>query len=174
MIWRTFPRYFYDRLCQNVPGNNALLFGRDRKKLNHPNGHLPGIYHWASYPCTSFVNNRCFICNRMVIITQEKLFKGVEWILFICLCFVSAFFMKEVLENFFSNKSSFIQYREPITEHPTITICMSLTEEFKYEFGIINFTFGTDFNITILLEEAGEGRPHFPCFFFYFPTGRTR
>ena len=63
----------------------------------------------------------------MMCITNHRLFKIVEWAFFLGLCMVSLFFMKEVLEKYFSKDSSFKQYEEHITENPTITICFSVT-----------------------------------------------
>ena len=91
----------------------------------------------------------------MLIVTQDRLFKGVEWILFLCLCFVSVFFMREVFEKYISNKSSFIQYGEPITEHPTITICFDSSKEFFF------YEIGTDFNITIKNNDLNLGENKF-------------
>ena len=54
--------------------------------------------------------------------SQDKLFKTLEWILFIGLIIVSGWFASEVLEHFFSNKTSFSQQKEKITDFPVIFV----------------------------------------------------
>ena len=68
----------------------------------------------------------------MLSITQYRFFKTVEWILFISLCLISVFFMWGVLEKFTSKDTSFKQYGETITEHPTITICFNHVIHYGY------------------------------------------
>ena len=83
----------------------------------------------------------------MLSITQEKFYKTVEWVLFVCLCIVSLFFMKEVLEKHFSKDTNFKQHEETISEHPTITICLPPFS--VYDEVITIYNPGTDFNISI-------------------------
>ena len=63
--------------------------------------------------------------------------------------------MREVLEKFQSKDSSFTQYEEPITEHPTTVMCFS--PPFKYrtdpdlplpQLTEKQFEIGIDFNIS--------------------------
>ena len=80
----------------------------------------------------------------------------IHWGIFFGLCALSILSMREVLEKFQSKDSSFTQYEEPITEHPTTVMCFSppfknrtdpdlplpqLTEK--------QFEIGIDFNISI-------------------------
>ena len=55
-------------------------------------------------------------------ITKDKIFNILEWILFIGLGIVSGWFASGVLENFFSQKTSFAQYEKIVTEYPVIAI----------------------------------------------------
>ena len=52
-----------------------------------------------------------------------KSFKIIELILFLGLCVLSAYFMREVLDKYFSGQTSFTQSEEPLYEYPTITFC---------------------------------------------------
>ena len=49
----------------------------------------------------------------------------IHWGIFVGLCALSILSMREVLEKFQSKDSSFTQYEEPITEHPTTVMCFS-------------------------------------------------
>ena len=85
-----------------------------------------------------------------------KIFISVTyWGLFLGLCTISISFMKEVYEKFQSKASSFTQYEEPITQHPTTVMCFSppfkkrtdpdlqLLMEKQFEIGIdFNISFG--------------------------------
>ena len=75
--------------------------------------------------------------------TQNKLLKAVEWIWFLGFCLVAVFFTAEVIEKFDSKDTSFKQYEEPISKHPTITICLLPS----IESGIENYEYNTDFKI---------------------------
>ena len=55
-------------------------------------------------------------------ISQDKLFKIIEWILFIGFSIVAGWFASGVLEQFFSQKTSFAQLEEMVTDYPVITI----------------------------------------------------
>ena len=60
----------------------------------------------------------------MCTISQDKVFKFLEWIFFIGLCIVSVWFVSGDLKQFYTNKTSFAQYEEKITEYPVITIAL--------------------------------------------------
>ena len=82
----------------------------------------------------------------MLNITQDTTLRSLEWFLFFGLCGLSASFMLEVLDKFFSEDTSFKVYEEPIDTIPTLTLCVSeLTlggrDTTVYEYGV-------DFNIT--------------------------
>ena len=53
---------------------------------------------------------------------QDKVFKTVEWILFIGLIIISGLFASEVLEHFFSRKTSFSQHYEKISDYPVVLV----------------------------------------------------
>ena len=57
-------------------------------------------------------------------ITQNMVFKILEWILYIGLSIVSGWFASGVLYQFFSNKTSFSQYEEKVTQYPAVTILL--------------------------------------------------
>ena len=102
---------------------------------------------------------------------QDSYFKFLDWILYLCFCGLSAFFMWGVLEKFISGKTSFAKSEEPMKELPTITLCFSNPDSTKttYEYGldfkleyiltirdIVKSTFlieGT--NMTVLEETVG-------------------
>ena len=68
----------------------------------------------------------------------------IQLIFFIGLCVVSLFFMKEVIQQFVSNDTSWKQKEVNITEYPTITICPK---------GPSNFTYSYKSDFTISLGE---------------------
>ena len=55
-------------------------------------------------------------------ISKRKVFKIVEWILYIGLCIVSGWFASGVLYHFFSQKTSFSQHEEKVIHYPALTI----------------------------------------------------
>ena len=60
-------------------------------------------------------------------ISQCKVFKIVEWILYIGLCIVSGWFASGVLQKFFSNQTSFSQHEEKVSHYPVLTMVLYLT-----------------------------------------------
>ena len=60
----------------------------------------------------------------MCTISQHRVFKILEWILYIGLSIVSGWFASGVLYHFFSNKTSFSQYEEKVTQYPAVTIIL--------------------------------------------------
>ena len=73
---------------------------------------------------------------------QTKYIQVIEWTLYFGLCGLSVFFMLGVLDNFFSGKTSFSQYEEPIKELPTVMLCFS-----KSDSGSTRYEYGSDFKI---------------------------
>ena len=57
-------------------------------------------------------------------VSQDTIFKFLEWIFFIGLCIGSVWFASGVLKQFYSQKTSFAQYEVKITEYPVITIAL--------------------------------------------------
>ena len=72
-------------------------------------------------------------------ISRPKLFKILEWILFVGFIIASGCFVSGVLENFFSRKTSFSQHKEKITEYPVLNILFgqSTSEVNLSDFSII-------------------------------------
>ena len=90
----------------------------------------------------------------MLSTSLTKYIKLIEWVLYFCLCIISAFFMWEVLDKFFSGKSSFTQSEEPIKESPTVTICLTKPElEFGKDFEIEYGQHGQDGKFLLFLKE---------------------
>ena len=63
-------------------------------------------------------------------ISQDKVFKIIEWILFIGFIIASGWFSHGVLKQFFSRKTSFSQYKEKVTDFPVVCILI-VCPEFK-------------------------------------------
>ena len=55
-------------------------------------------------------------------ISSKKLVFAMEWALLIGLTIISGWFASGVLDNFFSQKTSFTQYEKIVTEYPVIAI----------------------------------------------------
>ena len=66
---------------------------------------------------------------------QLKFIYIFEKVLFIGLCGLSVLFIKGVLEQYISRKTSFTQSQLPITELPTITICFSESQITFMDYG---------------------------------------
>ena len=91
----------------------------------------------------------------MKLCNQEKFFQLIERIIFIILTIASIFFGGEVLWKFQSLDSSFTTSELPVTNIPTITIC--LPHQFQ------NYTYGTDFNISkyfFLIDYVNKENEH--------------
>ena len=78
----------------------------------------------------------------------HKYFTFIEWILYFCLCGLSAVFMNEVLDKFFSGKTSFTQSEETLMELPTIVLCFSKTNSRKPQ-----YEYGSDFQIEYMISD---------------------
>ena len=55
---------------------------------------------------------------------QEKVFKIIQWILFIVLISASGWFASGVLQHFFSHKTSFSQHQEKVNSYPIVNIIL--------------------------------------------------
>ena len=78
----------------------------------------------------------------------------IHWGIFIGLCILSILSVWEVYEKFQSKDSSFTQYEEPITQHPTTVMCFSPPFKNRTDLGLHllmekQFEIGIDFNISI-------------------------
>ena len=90
--------------------------------------------------------------NMVQKITQDNLWKLLEWLLFITLCIIAIFFMKEVLIQYNSGDTSFKQYESTITESPTITLC--LNDKFLTNYSWNEHTYGIDLNISYYIDDV--------------------
>ena len=72
--------------------------------------------------------------------------KIVEWTLFFVLCIIATYFMRGVMEKYFSEKTSFTQTEKLMEELPTIVFCFSnkYSTSTKYEYG-------SDFKLSYVL-----------------------
>ena len=55
-------------------------------------------------------------------ISTHTVFKILEWIMYVGLSIVSGWFASGVLQQFFSQKTSFSQHEEKVTNYPVVTI----------------------------------------------------
>ena len=63
---------------------------------------------------------------------QGKVFKIIEWILFIAFIIASGWFASGVLQQFYSRKTGFSQYKEKVTDYPVVSIVFhQLASEFN-------------------------------------------
>ena len=58
-------------------------------------------------------------------IFQDKVFEIIEWALFIGFIMASGWFSHGVLQQFFSRKTSFSQYKEEVTDYPVVNIVIN-------------------------------------------------
>ena len=68
-------------------------------------------------------------------ISQDKVFKIIEWIFFIGFSIVAGLFASGVLEQFFSHKTSFSQYEEEVAYYPVISMFF-----YDYQASEVNLT----------------------------------
>ena len=91
--------------------------------------------------------------------TKENIFKVLEWITFLGLCCLSFYFMKGVLEQYFSNDTSFKHSEVMLKERPTIVICFtSIIENDQKKHFTSKYVLGKDFNITYQHENLIIGQ----------------
>ena len=57
-------------------------------------------------------------------ISLDKVFKTLEWILFIGFVITSGWFASGVLQQFFSRKTSFSQHKEKVTDYPVVNFVL--------------------------------------------------
>ena len=91
--------------------------------------------------------------------TKENRFQVLEWIIFLALCCLSFYFMKGVLEQYFSNDTSFKHSEVMLKERPTIVICFtSIIENDQKKHFTSKYVLGKDFNITYQHENLIIGQ----------------
>ena len=61
----------------------------------------------------------------MSVISLDKLFKTIEWVIVLCLFLSSLYFTKDTMEKYLSDRTGFSSYRENRTEFPTTVICFA-------------------------------------------------
>ena len=103
-------------------------------------------------------------------ISQDKLFKVFEWVLFIGFSIQAFWFASGVLEQFFSQKTSYSLSAEMITDYPVITIVPLLRPPSEINLTNIVITYhaegmkliqeGDDFSSSVQKLEFGENHFH--------------
>ena len=79
----------------------------------------------STYPYTESLKQSQKSTMRQTIISQDdKVFKTIEWIFFIVFSIVAVWFASGVLEQFFSQKTSFSQHEETVTDYPVVSIVL--------------------------------------------------
>ena len=63
--------------------------------------------------------------GKMSVISLDKLFKTLEWVIVLCLFLSSLFFTKDTMEKYLSDRTGFSSYKENRTEFPTTVICFA-------------------------------------------------
>ena len=66
------------------------------------------------------------------IVSIGRLLEILEWVLFFALAMASWYFIKDVIKQFKSQKTSFAQYEEPIQTLPSLIFCF---EPNRFQFG---------------------------------------
>ena len=87
----------------------------------------------------------------MAIITKARIFKVIQWMFFSCLVGLAAYFMVGVLQQYYSKSTSFSQFREPLAELPTITMCFVSSLNGVYDENVV-YKYYSDFNIEYEVE----------------------
>ena len=104
------------------------------------------------------------------LITQDKLFKVIEWILFIGFSIEAGWFASGALEQFFSQKTSFSLSAEMITDYPVVTIVPLFRPPSEINLNNIVITYhaegmnyvqdGNDYSRSLQKLEFGENHLH--------------
>ena len=90
-------------------------------------------------------------------ITQDKAFKIIEWILFIGFSIVAGLFASGVIQHFFSQKTSFSQLEEKITEYPVVIIAPVAHSDVNLNnFKIMYWANGMKYQPSLWKLELGE------------------
>ena len=62
----------------------------------------------------------------------DVIFKGIEWIVYLCFCILAGIFMVDVIAEYRASETFMSQSLKPIAKLPTITLCMTPTLEDKF------------------------------------------
>ena len=91
--------------------------------------------------------------------SNENCIKILEWIIFLGLCSLSFYFMRGVLEQYFSNDTSFKHSEVILKERPTIVICFtSIIENGQKKHFTSKYILGKDFHITYQNKNLSIGQ----------------
>ena len=63
--------------------------------------------------------------GNMSVISLDKLFKTLEWVIVLCLLLSSIFFTKDTMDKFLTKRTGFSSYKEFRTEFPTTVLCFA-------------------------------------------------
>ena len=91
--------------------------------------------------------------------SQYKVFKILEWILFIGFVIASGWFVSGVLQHFFSGKTSFSQHKEKYTDYPIVNI-LFYRKASEVNLSDVKFNYGNDMDISYQYLEIGENHLH--------------
>ena len=61
----------------------------------------------------------------MSVISLDKLFKTIEWVIVLCLFLSSLYFTKDTMEKYLSDRTGFSSYKENRSEFPTTVLCFA-------------------------------------------------
>ena len=88
---------------------------------------------------------------------RDKVFKILEWFFFIGFVIASGWFASGVLQQFFSHKTSFSQYKEKVTVYPVVSIFFErLASELNPS--DVKIKYGTSGRSNLHFLEIGENR----------------
>ena len=91
---------------------------------------------------------------------MNKAFKIMEWIFFVGFSVVAGWFASGVLEQFFSQKTSFSQHEDQVTKYPVISIVLHGYQTSKINLTNVKFIYSAKGMWKNNILEIGEN--HFP------------
>ena len=92
-------------------------------------------------------------------ISQEKVFKILEWIFFIGLFIASGWSSSGVLQQFFSRKTSFSQHKEKVTDYPVVIIVIHCHAS-EFNFSDVKIKYYADGMASPQYLKIGENHLH--------------
>ena len=93
-------------------------------------------------------------------ISQDKVFKIIEWILYIGFSIVAGVFASGVLNHFFSQKTSYSQLEEMFTDYPVVSIVPSALEANLSNVMIMYWAQGMRWQTSLWKLEIGDNYFH--------------